>query len=184
MEFDLNKWVNLKRTGSVLLEHVGDFTSDYIDTILPSMEEKLYETVEFDNVRKKTFHIFVECIQNLYHHIESIDVISNMFGTDRMGAIFLIKDGSFCRVTTGNFVRKTQVPTLKEHINKLNTLTEAEIKMLYRDTINNKSFSAKGGAGIGMIDMARKTGNKLQYQFYTVSTNPELLFFSFDVCIS
>ena len=60
----------------------------------------------------------------------------------------------------------------------------SEIKQLYRDTINNQDFSSKGGAGIGMIDMARKTGNKLLYDFYDVKDNPGVVFFSFDVCIN
>lgn len=184
MEFDITKWTTLKRTGEVLLEHYGEFTPDFIDSIVPTMEEKLNQYVELDNVKKKVFHIFVECIQNLYHHVDPIESIKPEYGTNRLGAIILAKDGTFCRVTTGNFIHSSKRDFLKDAINKLNTLTEAEIKMLYRDTINNKSFSAKGGAGIGMIDMARKTGNKLQCQFYTVKDEPELLFFSFDVYIS
>lgn len=184
MKFDLDNWISTKEKGEIIVKHIGDFTCEIIDSILPSMENELYEKIDLDSVRKKVFHIFIECIQNLHHHVEPIECVETLYGTKKLGAIFLVMDGSFCRITTGNFVKKEIVQNLKDRINALNAMTESEIKMLYRDTINNKSFSEKGGAGIGMIDMARKTGNKLLYEFYEIDDNPDLLFFSFDVYIS
>lgn len=184
MVFELNKWLDNKREGDVIVEHIGDFTSAYIDSVLVDVESKLDEEVNIDNVRKKVFHIFVECIQNLYHHVEQIDGLEHLFGSRKMGAILLVRDGSFFRVTTGNFVSKDKEEMLRDRIEVLNSMTEAEVKALYRETINNMEFSKKGGAGIGMIDMARKTGNKLKYNFYEVMGKPDLLFFSFDVHVS
>jgi hypothetical protein len=31
--------------------------------------------------------------------------------------------------------------------------------------LSNSEFSSKGGAGLGLIEMAKKTGNKLDYDF-------------------
>ena len=72
-DFSLQKWFAKKHVGKVILEHSGDFTSEYIDSVLPKIEEGLIQCIEFENVRKKAFHIFVECIQNLYHHVEPIE---------------------------------------------------------------------------------------------------------------
>jgi len=152
MEFDIDKWITEKETDKVILKHVGNFTSDYIDSVLPSIEDSLNSNIENESIRKKAFHIFVECIQNLYHHIEPINDLLPIYNSNK--------------------------------IDQLNKLTTDEIKRLYRETINNSAFSAKGGAGIGMIDMARKTGNKLNYQFLPVKGAPNMLFYSFDVTIN
>ncbi|MCQ2202519.1 MAG: SiaB family protein kinase [Bacteroidales bacterium] len=182
--FDLNAWMKRKSTGSVMIEHVGGFTSEYIDSVLPAVEQGLNRFVDQENIRKKAFHIFVECIQNLYHHIESNPSLIEEYGDDKLGAIVLTTDGSSCRVTTGNFIPREKKAILENRIDRLNAMDASEIKQLYRDTINNQDFSSKGGAGIGMIDMARKTGNKLLYDFYDVKDNPGVVFFSFDVCIN
>lgn len=182
--FDLNAWMKRKSTGSVMIEHVGGFTSEYIDSVLPAVEQVLNRFVDQENIRKKAFHIFVECIQNLYHHIESNPSLIEEYGDDKLGAIVLTTDGSSCRVTTGNFIPREKKAILENRIDRLNAMDASEIKQLYRDTINNQDFSSKGGAGIGMIDMARKTGNKLLYDFYDVKDNPGVVFFSFDVCIN
>lgn len=184
LEFDLDAWMKRKSAGSVLIEHVGEFSSEYIDSVLPKVEQNLNEHVDQENIRKKAFHIFVECIQNLYHHIEPNPSLVKDFGDDKLGAIVMIKDENGCRITTGNFVPKEKMPVLMSRIDNLNAMDAAQIKQLYRDTINNMTFSAKGGAGIGMIDMCRKTGNKLEYDFYDVKDNPDVKFFSFDVNIS
>lgn len=184
MLFDLEKWIESKKRGDVLLERTGEFTSGYIDSVLPYVEEQLNEKIEFDNVRKKVFHLFVECIQNLFHHVDPIEQIGLAYGEPRLASLVLAIEGSFCRITTGNFICKSKESFLKEKIDYLNSLNESELKNLYRETINNRAFSDRGGAGIGMIDMARKTGNKIQYNFYDVGTSADISYFSLDVFIS
>lgn len=184
MDFDLNKWVASKRGGDVLVEHVGDFSSALIDSMLPAMEKKLQESVENENVRKRTFHIFVECAQNLYRHISPAEAVGEQFGSSKVGAILLTKNGSGCRITTGNFIPKDKSSELQELIGKINALDQEQLRALYRDTVSNKVFSDKGGAGLGMIDMARKSRHKLECQFISIKDTPELVFFSFDVCVS
>ncbi|MBQ3634184.1 MAG: SiaB family protein kinase [Bacteroidales bacterium] len=184
MEFNMDRWMADKRSGEVLIEYVGDVTSSYIDSVLPVMEQELHDKIEVDGVRKKAFHCFVECAQNLFHHIEPESGVEERFGCGRMGVIVMSKEGEQCRITTGNFIPKEKQPILQKQIDRINALDETELRSLYRETMNNKRFSEKGGAGIGMIDMARKSGNKLKCDFYTIKELPLLLFFSFDVFIS
>lgn len=184
MDFDLNKWVASKRGGDVLVEHVGDFTSTVIDTMLPNMEEKLQESAVSENIKKRTFHIFVECAQNLYHHIVPVEAVEEQYGDSKVGAILLTKEDEGCRITTGNFMPEDKSAELKKLIDKINNLDSDQLKELYRDTVSTKGFSEKGGAGLGMIDMARKSKHKLKCQFIPIKDTPGLVFFSFDVNVS
>lgn len=183
MDFDMGKWMAAKRSGEVLIEHLGDFSSSYIDSVLPRMEQKLHDNISSENIRKRTFHIFIECVQNLYHHVEPSPSVRKAYGADKLGVIVMAKENAKCRITTGNFVPVEKAADLQRQIDYLNSLAEGEIKDLYRKTVSTKDFSEKGGAGLGMIDMARKSGNKLGCNFYTVKGAPGLRFFSFDVCI-
>ena len=184
MEFKLDKWIAAQKHGEVLIEHVGDFSLPYIDAMLPAMEEKLQDKVEPESVRRKVFHIFVECVQNLYHHIEPEAIADREYGNKKLGAILLTKDETGCRITTGNFVPRTKSSELKNQIDKINSLNSEQLRDLYRITVKKDGFSKKGGAGLGMIDMARKSGHKLNYQFYPLKDAPDVMFFSFDVCIN
>ena len=48
--------------------------------------------------------------------------------------------------------------------------------------LNNKEFSEKGGGGLGMIDIARKTGSKYEYNFYPVGE--DYIFFELMININ
>ena len=39
------------------------------------------------------------------------------------------------------------------------------IRNVYRQMLSTAEISSKGGAGLGLIEMAKKTGNKLDYDF-------------------
>jgi hypothetical protein len=51
---------------------------------------------------------------------------------------------------------------------KINLLSIEELKDYYIETLNNEAFSGKGGGGLGMIDIARKSGQKIEYTFHPV----------------
>ena len=45
-------------------------TSELLTTILSIMESKMDAYEEKPKVKKKVFNVLVECLQNLYHHID------------------------------------------------------------------------------------------------------------------
>ena len=58
-----------------------------------------------------------------------------------------------------------KVNQLKERIIKINDLDTLGLKEYYKKVLNNGIVSDKGGGGLGMIDIARKSGHKLEYNF-------------------
>lgn len=182
MGFSLNKWYDERKVGEVLLELSGSITPDLIQKALSEIEIQLDLKGESNQVRKKIFNVFVECLQNLYHHVDRLPELDILPEKDNFGAIILAKEGTFYRISTGNFVKKEQTHLIKDRIDQVNALSETEVRMLYRDILNNDEFSDKGGGGLGMLDIVRKTGNKLEYYFYPYTD--QLVFFALDVYIS
>ena len=45
------------------------------------------------------------------------------------------------------------------------------LKQMYKKQINEGKISSRGGAGLGLIDIARKSGQKLKYQFLDLNNN-------------
>ena len=64
------------------------------------------------------------------------------------------------------FVNSAKIKFLKEKIDKINSLSKDELKDMYKFILNHQKISAKGGGGLGLVDIARKTGKKLVYKFY------------------
>jgi hypothetical protein len=68
-------------------------------------------------------------------------------------------------VTTGNVLPAINIENLRSKLDEINNLDADQIRKVYRDTLGKSEFSNKGGVGLGLLEMARKTGNKLDYDF-------------------
>ncbi|GIV27801.1 MAG: hypothetical protein KatS3mg027_1615 [Bacteroidia bacterium] len=153
----------------IILSFKGDITSDLLTSVLQIMENRLESFQEDTKVKKKVYHVLVECLQNLYHHMDEIP--SHVNGKDR-SAIFMIgKNDEGYLILTGNYILNENIPGLKYRIDEINSLTKEELKEYYKEVLTNGEMSLKGGGGLGIIDIARKSGEKLEYEFLTISNN-------------
>ena len=57
-----------------------------------------------------------------------------------------------------------EIPALKEKLEKVLNHNQAELKELYREQILSKRTD-DNNAGLGIIDIAIKSGNLMQYEF-------------------
>ena len=136
---------------------------------------------EKPKVKKKVFNILVECLQNLYHHIDQDDVVHVPL-EDKSALLMIAKSESEYEITTGNYMKSEDVPPLKEKLELVNSMDKAELKAYYKKVLSEGSLSSKGTAGLGMIDIARKSGEKLDYGFSPI--NDTTTFFSLAVKIA
>ncbi len=114
-------------------------------------------------LQKRIYYIMVEGLQNITHHQ---DEIANDRNFDKYPGIFAIqKSGDRYYITTGNIVANDKVGDLKSRLEVINSLDKDELKKYHREILAYGSISDKGGAGLGLIEMSRKSGNKLVYRF-------------------
>lgn len=178
MEFDAVEWCNKVCNKDTIVTFKGNVTSNVIDELLDKIENRLMEFGEKSRVIRRIYYVSVETLQNLFHHSEKEKEFENFF------SFFVLKriNPGVYKIITGNFVKKQNIRLLKNRIDQINYLTKEEIKILYKLILNNDEFSNKGGGGLGLIDIARKTGHKLSYDFKTY--NPNYNFFTLNVVIS
>ena len=67
------------------------------------------------------------------------------------------------------------INTLFKNIDHLNTLDRPGLKSVYLETLTNGKISKKGGAGLGVIIMAMKSKNLIDYQSYPLDDQLSLV---------
>jgi hypothetical protein len=72
-------------------------------------------------------------------------------------------------ITTGNVVNKEEIPRLEETIATINSSNKKNLNEKYKERIKKGKLSEKGGAGLGFIDIVRKTSEKLIYSFVEIN---------------
>ncbi len=186
MSFDLLQWYRKNTENDVLVSYLGSVSEDVISSLLDKLEDVLEKKNIDLKTLKKIYHISVEALQNLYHHSDAPKIPKNKSAIEKNVVFILkkIKDSeNKCRyyVITGNFINKSNTRVLKERIDQLNFLSKDEIKILYKLILNNDQFSEKGGGGLGMIDLVKRSGNNLTYNFYNFDSN--YIFFTLRIAI-
>lgn len=177
-DMDIYDLYHRMETNNVVLSFKGSVTSELMSSILQIMENRMEERNEAPRLKKKVYNVLVECLQNLYHHIDEVPKERNEI-TDR-SAIFLVSlDSQGYSITTGNYILKEKVGDFKGKLEHINSMEREELKALYREVLSSDARSTKGGGGLGMIDIARKTGKKLNYDFEQL--NDKYAFFSLKI---
>jgi hypothetical protein len=161
----------------VILYFKGEITNNLLTSILQLVDDRLERKSEDVKIKKKVFSILLECLQNIYNYQQ----VNQPENDNLQSATLMVRrtDGAYY-IVTGNYMIKEKVEKLKNKIDKVNSLTPDELKAYYKDVLNNpEQQSDTGGAGLGLIDMARKSGQKIDYSFDEI--NEEYCFYSLQV---
>lgn len=182
MSFDIKEYYEALRGSNSLLSYQGNITSEVINTILEQVENKLNHINEDIKLRKKLYNVLVEALQNLYHHVEDLPdgVYENL--KNKFGSVIINRIDDGYKISSGNFISSNRIKMVKDKLDKINSLSQDELKDMYKFILNHQKLTAKGGGGLGLVDIARKTGNKFDYSFQNV--NNDFYFFNLDIIVS
>jgi hypothetical protein len=181
MAFDIDNYLTDQSKNNAILYYKGNVDSDVINHVLDTVEDKMVQINEQPKLRKKVYNVLVESLQNLYHHVDRVPDDFEDQTSEKFGLLVVEKVGNGYKIITGNFVHADNIEKLEEKIKRINRSSHEEIKELYKFILNHQRISAKGGGGLGLVDIARKTGNKLDYTFKQY--NDKYFFFYMNILV-
>lgn len=168
----------MNRENAVLV-YAGFFDQEIIKTMLKYTEEKLDSSGVDELVKRKIFNVMVEMLQNITKHQFSPE------GIDTKSIFLLLEEDDDFQLITGNLCDVGVIDIITGRIDKVNDLLDdpAALKAHYKEARLASRISDVGGAGLGFIDMARKTGNELTYDFQEINSD-DYKFFVFKTRIN
>ena len=145
------------------LEYIyrGKFNTDITDNILSLAEESLRLSEQKLSIKKRVYFVMVEGLQNITRHQ---DITSKSFPV-KPGLFVLQRKSTSYFITTGNLIEKRNISILKNQLQRVNALSKDELNDYYKAHLNDGGFSGKGGAGLGLIEIARKSKGSLAFDF-------------------
>ena len=165
---------------NVLINYSGPFNYKVSVNLLTVFKKHLNQFPIPLLLKKKVYNVMVESMDNLCKHNNRLTSGKNELP---FPAVFILeKDKSDFIITTGNLINHNQVESLKIIFNRINAMSNKEIAELYKSIIINETNSAESEPGIGLLDIAIKSGNKLDHHFTKVDDSN--VFFVFKIRIS
>ncbi len=163
----------------ITLVYEGEITHQITKAFTSLTESNMAKEEESNTVQKKVFHVMVECLQNISKHADTFGSDDYLFAGR---GIFMVSKGKQdYHVTTGNVIENRKIEELTEMLEEINSLDKDGLKDLYKKQMREGRLSEKGGAGLGFIDIARKTGNKLEYHFLPIDETSSFFLLSSSI---
>jgi hypothetical protein len=156
----------------IKLIYEGEITQSLTKFFAASTEKEMECNQEDLGIIMKVYHITIECMQNILKH--SKNGPESPEGAIARGICIFNKYDNHYTVTTGNHISKDNSIKVSTMLDTINSLSKEELKAKYLEQLKNGKLS-ESNAGLGFLDIAKKTGNKLCYHIEEI--NEETDFF-------
>jgi len=177
-----NDFFNDIKDKDILFSFEGVVTRPWLDTFYHQLDSNFENQIEDVKLKKRVNYILLESLQNLFHHAEKMQVDAQHENHSASRCVVYRMNENDFRIVTENVILNSQIDTLQHKIDFLNSMSCDQLKIYYQEMLNKNQMSAKGGAGLGLIEMARKSGKQIEYSFQKM--DDKLSRFSLAITIS
>lgn len=163
---ELYSIVKKMNKNGVIISFNGSFTQEIIEEI----GESIKNYIEQDNCEMKGYEvlsIYIEQSQNIKNYFYkkvNIDNDKEFLKLAFESIIVIGKEQDDYYICSENIINNVDVKGLKEKLNYINSLNKEQLKAYYKEKLK---FGKNNdlGAGLGLINMARKASKPLKYLF-------------------
>lgn len=161
----------------ISIVYLGEFNHQITKMFTSMAEDDMDRNDEELSTIRKVYSVMVETLQNMSKHS---DEIADKFNVGK--GLFLIgKKKDIYYVLTSNKVANSKRQDLESAIIQVNNATRDELKNMYKKQITEGRLSDKGGAGLGLIEIAKRTRNRLDYQFLPMDEESSLFILKVEI---
>ena len=154
----LRRCIDASGEAVVMLSHFGGLCAHGTDGLLKVFENSLIALGEKRSFVKRFCALFIEVAQNIcIHGARDKNGLTQSF-------IIIVKDQSHYKILCGNLILAQDVTRLHAKFEEIENLSNESLHRLYIETLSNDEFSTKGGAGLGLLTIARKSEGRFSHK--------------------
>ncbi len=156
-----------------VLEYAGCAEKDLIPVLVQQAEAFSRGRDDGTTVRKRLVNVMMEAVDNVGKH--ALGILCNA------SFILLVRDARGYLLATGNAVPIATATLLEHRIGLLNDMHREDLREHYLKLLSNGSRSAHGGAGLGLLTLARKCNLPIEVRSDALGPYTAYLTFGFRV---
>lgn len=167
------KTLNLGTSETLLFSHFGDFSQTKVDSTIKLIESSIMESGDKRQTMRRICSVLIEILQNTSLH-------GAKDGNGRMHAyLILSRNATGYRVHSGNLLLQSDIPRLQQKMTDLVSMDKNALRKMYIETLCNEDFTYKGGAGLGLLTIAKRAKDAVKYNIH--SLNESFGYFQMEV---
>ncbi|HBH47068.1 MAG TPA: hypothetical protein DDX98_00415 [Bacteroidales bacterium] len=158
-----------------ILNYKGPIEFKTTEILLQKVKNDLEAHTIKKVLKKRVYNIMVECVENILRHkAGDPDTAIHPY-------IVLEKGVGEYFITAGNLIANNEVALLKEKLTDVSNQNREGLRKMYDNQINKENTIDTDGAGLGIITIAMKSDNKINYSFNPI--NEQFSVFELQVSI-
>ncbi|WP_170476430.1 SiaB family protein kinase [Ruegeria arenilitoris] len=160
---------SLRKQG-VVFAYSGYVTEGILSGVGDALKQKLVSEDADTKTLRSVFAVFVEQMQNIIRYsVERLPADTDSDGLDISYGILTIGNeaGSYV-VHAGNLILSSDVENMQSRLSALRKMNREELKAAYKDQLRSEPDTVSKGAGIGLIEIARRASKPIEFDFMRV----------------
>jgi len=139
--------------GEVIFAYCGTLDRPLLEELLARAEHQSLAANDPTPLRKRLYNVLVEGLENVHRHTPP--------ELSDSGFALLVREGSTYRIALGNALPLAAATLLTHRVEILNDMDDADLREHYLKLLANEGRTERGGAGLGLLTMARKTARPM-----------------------
>lgn len=151
-------------SNNISFSYDGFLNPKDLENLLNDVIKYLDENIRNTLIRKRIYVVTVEALENIIKHSDKD--IQNKY---KVKYYLNCKEKEYI-LKFINLIHCSNADKLKTILSNFKNKSKVEIKELYKTTITKATISSKGGAGLGLIEIA-KVSNNINYKFNNIEND-------------
>lgn len=181
--FDDKMLINLKSalsSSGILISFSGRFSQGIIEELGEAIMKHMEAEDRPRNDIYNVFAIFVETTHNIKKYVASKQGGKFYDSIYNSGIVTIGRNEEGYFICSGNLIEKADAEKLATELDSLISMQKDQLKKRYKEQMKKELPPDSLGAGLGLIDIARKSSKPLNYSLQNVD---DLLFFTLTVMV-
>jgi hypothetical protein len=143
----------------------GAFAHSIIEEIGNALRRYLQEQEEKKSSALDVFSVYIEQAQNIRNYLARKQFTD---ASSASAIIVIARRAERYVISSGNVVEGEDRPALTERLEQIRSADAAELRKLFKEKLRSGTRDPHGGAGMGLIEVARRCAEPLQFAFHPV----------------
>ncbi len=162
---------------SISFTYRGSFNNSILSMATELIKNNMDE--EHSKLKNKLSFLMIESFQNIakYADTKTEENEASNLPAESENEFFMTRNvGNSFYIVSANLIDNNKVDMVREKLETVNRSDKKELNTLFKTILTNKQLNDQGGAGLGFIEMVRKTKGPLPFDFVKINDEKSMFF--------
>ncbi|MGM0533833.1 MAG: SiaB family protein kinase [Campylobacterota bacterium] len=161
----IEKIIQTLNEENIIFAYSGSISQNVLANIAKVAKNDISLLLDTENRGNKIYEIIIEMCHNILFYSHDSHLLEDKTHESQGACIISKEAGLFC-VTAVNFITPDKKERIKDKIDTINSMDKQQQKHYTKELLFSESSKHKKGAGLGFLEIARRSSRPLQYRFF------------------